>query len=128
MGYGLPPDILEAVTFGIDLFDCVVPTRMARTGTAFSTTGKIVVRNSPYISDTAPLDQHCRCQVCKNFSRAYIRHLINVNEMLGAQLLAYHNLFWYRNFMEQIKDAIKEERFLEFKKTFLSHYKNTDSR
>ncbi|MEI8349787.1 MAG: tRNA guanosine(34) transglycosylase Tgt [Candidatus Omnitrophota bacterium] len=122
MGYGLPPDILEAVTFGIDLFDCVVPTRMARTGTAFTNRGKIVVRNSPYISDTTALDEQCRCQVCKNFSRAYIRHLINVNEMLGAQLLAYHNLFWYRNFMENIKTAIKEDRFVQFKKDFLSKF------
>ncbi|MDP2923027.1 MAG: tRNA guanosine(34) transglycosylase Tgt [Candidatus Omnitrophota bacterium] len=119
MGYGMPRDILEAVSLGVDLFDCVLPTRFARTGTAFTNDGIIVVRNSPYINDTAPIDRNCSCYVCKNFSRAYIRHLINVGEMLAAQLLSYHNIFWYNNFMDKIRHAIKENNFLQFKKEFL---------
>lgn len=122
MGYGLPQDIVEAVNLGVDLFDCVVPTRFGRTGTAFTYEGAVVVRNSPYINDTSPLDKDCTCYVCKNFSRAYIRHLINVKEMLAAELLAYHNIFWYKNFMDNIRKAIKEDRFAQFKKDFLSVY------
>ena len=123
MGYGRPHDILEAVSLGVDLFDCVVPTRFARTGTAYTKQGKIVVRNSPYIDDSRPLDSECPCYVCRNFSRAYLRHLINAKEMLGAQLLSYHNIFWYNKFMEDIRQAIKEDRFTEFKKEFLSKFK-----
>jgi queuine tRNA-ribosyltransferase len=123
MGYGMPHDILEAVSLGVDLFDCVVPTRFARTGTAFTSQGKIVVRNSPYINDITPLDEKCSCYVCKNFSRSYLRHLINVNEILGVQLLTYHNIFWYKNFMDDIKKAIKEDRFVQFKNEFLSKFK-----
>ena len=124
MGYGLPHDILEAVSFGVDLFDCVVPTRFARTGTVFTNEGVLVVRNSPYINDERPLDSECLCYVCKNFSRAYLRHLVNVNEILAVNLLAYHNIFWYKHFMDNIKKAIEEDRFLQFKKEFLSHFKH----
>lgn len=123
MGYGKPQDILEAVSLGIDLFDCVVPTRFARTGTAFTHEGEIVVRNSPYIEDTQPLDERCLCYVCRHFCRAYIRHLINANEILGVQLLSYHNVFWYKNLMDKIREAIRENRFLKFKKEFLDQYK-----
>lgn len=123
MGYGRPQDIIQAVSCGIDLFDCVVPTRYARTGTAFTWDGQIVVRNAPYTYDTNPIDPYCACLVCKKYSRAYIRHLINTNEMLGAQLLTYHNLFWYKNFMDAIRLAIQEDRFLSFKKDFLTRYK-----
>lgn len=123
MGYGMPDDILEAVTFGVDLFDCVVPTRFARTGTAFTVDGVIVVRNSPYTLDENPLDKDCLCHVCRNYSRAYLRHLINVNEILGVQLLTYHNIFWYKHFMDAIKKAIEEDRFVQFKKEFLGRFK-----
>ncbi|MDD5584684.1 MAG: tRNA guanosine(34) transglycosylase Tgt [Candidatus Omnitrophica bacterium] len=123
MGYGMPQDILEAVSLGTDLFDCVVPTRMARTGTVFTWQGKMVVRNSPYISDTKPLDETCSCYVCKNFSRAYLRHLVNVNEILGVQLLSFHNVFWYTQFMDKIREAIAADRFSQFKKEFLSSYR-----
>jgi len=123
MGYGLPVDILEAVSFGVDLFDCVVPTRFARTGTAFTKEGVVVVRNSPYINDERPLDSECLCHTCKNFSRAYLRHLVNVNEILAVNLLAYHNVFWYKHFMDDIKKAIEEDRFPQFKKDFLSKFK-----
>jgi len=124
MGYGMPADILEAVSFGVDLFDCVLPTRFARTGTAFTKEGVIVVRNSPYTNDVRPLDSECPCYTCRNFSRAYLRHLINVNEILAANLLAYHNVFWYKHFMDDIKKAIEEDKFLQFKKDFLSRFES----
>jgi len=126
MGYGLPQDILEAVSLGVDLFDCVIPTRYARSGTVFTRAGKIVVRNSPYISDTGPLDQTCGCRVCRNYSRAYLRHLINAGEMLAAILLSHHNVFWYNALMVDIRKAIAEDRFAAFKKEFLGKYNTTD--
>lgn len=123
MGYGRPQDIMEAVSRGVDLFDCIVPTRFGRTGTAFTWDGRIVVRNSPYIGDYQPVDKECECYVCRNFSRAYLRHLINVNEMLGVQLLTYHNVFWYKNFMDKIREAITGDRFAVFKKEFSARFK-----
>jgi queuine tRNA-ribosyltransferase len=120
MGYGKPKDILKAVSLGIDLFDCVIPTRFARTGTVYTDEGKLVIRNSTYINDSKPLDKNCACYVCKNFSRAYLRHLVNAKEILGVQLLTYHNVFWYKNFMTRIREAIKEDRFVEFKDKFLT--------
>ncbi|MFH1768684.1 MAG: tRNA guanosine(34) transglycosylase Tgt [Candidatus Omnitrophota bacterium] len=124
MGYGKPVDIIEAVERGIDLFDCVIPTRLARTGTAFSWSGKIVVRNASFIHDSEPIDSGCSCYVCRNFSRAYIRHLINVKEMLAVQLLTYHNIWWYNSFMQNIQFAIEHGKFVQFKKEFLSVFKD----
>ena len=115
MGYGLPEDILEAVSLGADLFDCIIPTRYGRTGTAFTWSGKIIVRNAQYAKDKKPLDEQCSCYTCCNFSRAYLRHLINAGEMLGVQLLSFHNVFWYKNFMAEIRSAIKNNRFSKFK-------------
>jgi queuine tRNA-ribosyltransferase len=123
MGYGKPQDILEAVSYGIDLFDCVIPTRFARTGTAYTSEGKLVIRNASYTQDLKPLDNKCLCYTCRNFSRAYLRHLIKAKEILGIQLLTYHNIFWYKNFMEEIRKAIEEDRFLEFKNRFLKEFK-----
>ncbi len=125
MGSGKPPQILKAIAYGMDLFDCVVPTRYGRTGTAFTAEGEIVVRNAPYIKDFSPLDKECACYVCRNFTRAYIRHLVNANEMLGVKFLTYHNLFWYKKFIERIREAIAEGRFSEFEKEFLAKY-NTE--
>ncbi|MBU2250901.1 MAG: tRNA guanosine(34) transglycosylase Tgt, partial [Candidatus Omnitrophica bacterium] len=98
MGSGKPPEILMAIDKGVDLFDCVVPSRYGRTGTAFTDEGEIVVRNAPYSNDSTPLDKECSCYVCRNFSRAYLRHLVNIKEMLGVRLLTYHNIFWYQQF------------------------------
>ncbi len=123
MGYGKPLDIIEAVSLGIDLFDCVIPTRFGRTGTAFTWKGQIVVRNALYTDDKSPLDQECKCYVCRNYTRAYLRHLINVKEMLGVQLVSYHNVFWYKTFMDQIREAIKDNKFLEYKTGFCRKYK-----
>jgi len=122
MGYGKPSDIIEAVERGIDLFDCIVPTRFARTGTAFTDEGKIVVRNASFTNDNSPLDEACSCYVCRNFSRAYLRHLVNAKEILGVQLLTYHNIWWYNNFMVRIREAIRKDRFYQFKKNFLSRF------
>ncbi len=127
MGYGTPLDILEAVSLGADLFDCIVPTRLGRTGTAFTQQGKIVVRNALYAKDPAPLDRQCSCYSCRNFSRAYLRHLINAGEMLGVMLVSYHNVFWYRNFMAEIRTAINQDRFCEFKKQFQKRFRATKS-
>ncbi|HEC69279.1 MAG TPA: tRNA guanosine(34) transglycosylase Tgt [Candidatus Omnitrophica bacterium] len=122
MGVGTPEDILEAVERGIDLFDCVIPTRLGRTGTAFTNQGKLVVRRATFSEDASPLDEECSCYVCKSFSRAYLRHLINSKEILGIRAVSYHNLWWFSKFLRQIRDAIKENRFGEFKKSFLEKY------
>lgn len=125
MGSGKPPEIIEAVSLGVDLFDCVGPTRYGRTGIAFTSKGEIVVRNAPYIDDFSSLDKKCQCYTCKNFSRAYLRHLINVKEMLGVQLVSYHNIFGYKKFIERIRQAIKDYNFSQFKKDFLAEYKSS---
>ena len=122
MGIGFAPDILEAVERGVDMFDCVIPTRYGRNGTAFTSNGKIVIRNAPFIEDFRPLDVKCDCYVCKSFSRAYLRHLFNAEEMLGLMLLSYHNLYFFLGLMQKIRDAIQEDRFTEFKKEFLTVY------
>jgi len=122
MGIGLPQDIIEAVELGVDMFDCVVPTRYGRNGTAFTSEGKLTVRNSPYIEDFKPLDPRCSCYACKNFSRAYLRHLFNTEEMLGLRLVSLHNIYFYLELMRKIREAIRVDRFTEFKKRFLGKY------
>ncbi len=124
MGYGKPQDIIKAVERGVDLFDCIIPTRFARTGTAFTSKGKMVIRNASFAKDTSSLDDDCDCYVCRNFSRSYLRHLINAKEILGIQLLTYHNIWWYNHFMARIREAIREDRFYEFKNEFLSTFDN----
>ncbi len=123
MGVGLPEDIIEAVESGIDMFDCVVPTRYGRNGSAFTSGGKITIRNSPYADDFRSLDPECDCYACKNFSRAYLRHLFNVEEILGLRLVSLHNIHFYLELMRKIREAIREDRFGEFKKRFLGKYK-----
>ncbi len=126
MGYGKPGDILEAVSLGVDLFDCVVPTRFGRTGTAFTNQGEITVRNAAYSQDTESLDKECSCYTCRNFSRAYLRHLINVKEISGIQLVTYHNVFWYKNFMVRVREAINQGKFSELKREFLNRFKEAE--
>jgi queuine tRNA-ribosyltransferase len=125
MGVGLPEDIIEAAELGIDMFDCVVPTRYGRNGTAFTSQGKITIRNSPYIEDFNPLDNECSCYACKNFSRAYLRHLFNTDEMLGLRLVSLHNVHFYLELMRKIRKAISLDRFVEFKREFLSKYNSS---
>ena len=122
MGLGLPEDLLEAVGEGIDMFDCVVPTRYGRNGTAFTSVGKLTIRNAPFIEDFRPLDEQCHCYACMNFSRAYLRHLFNTEELLGLQLVSLHNVHFFLGLMAKIREAIKQDRFGEFKKEFLTNY------
>jgi len=122
MGVGYPEDLVEGVDRGIDMFDCVAPTRLGRNGTAFTSGGKIIIRNSPYIEDFGPLDQKCSCYTCKTFSRAYLRHLFNASEMLGLILLSFHNVHFFLELMREVREAIAKDRFLEFKKEFYADY------
>ncbi len=120
MGVGTPEDLVEGVDRGIDMFDCVMPTRNARNGTFFTSFGKVVIRNAQYEKDRQPIDPACGCSTCRNFSRAYLRHLFNANEVLALRLGTIHNLFFYLELMRNIRTSIKEGRFREFKKEFLS--------
>lgn len=114
MGVGKPSDIIGAVKRGVDMFDCVIPTRSGRNGQAFTSKGTINIRNAKYQEDTKPLDENCSCPVCQNHSRAYINHLVKSNEILGAMLMTEHNINYYQNLMSQIRSAIAEDRFEEF--------------
>jgi queuine tRNA-ribosyltransferase len=124
MGVGLPQDIIAAVENGIDMFDCVVPTRYGRNGTAFTSAGKLTVRNAPFTGDFTPLDPDCNCYTCKNFSRAYLRHLFNTEEILGLRLVSLHNVHFFLGLMRRIREAISQGRFKEFKEGFLNVYNN----
>ncbi len=118
MGVGSPDCLVEGVIRGIDMFDCVLPTRIARNGTAFTSTGKVVGKNAMYKEDYTPLDPECNCPVCKNYTKAYLRHLMHAGEMYGARLLSYHNLYYLTHLMEDIKKAIREDRLMEFREEF----------
>lgn len=123
MGVGEPIDILEGVSRGIDMFDCVLPTRLARHGHAFTRDGKINLKNAKYKEDFSNIDESCDCYTCKNYTKAYIRHLIVANETLGQSLLSIHNLRFLIKLTEEIRESIKEDRFMEYKKNFISKYK-----
>jgi queuine tRNA-ribosyltransferase len=117
MGVGTPEDILDAVMFGIDLFDCVLPTRNARNGTLFTSTGKISIKQAQYAEDERPVDQACGCYTCRHYSRAYLRHLYLANEILSSRLNTLHNLYYYMNMMKSIQEGIREGRLLDFYKS-----------
>ncbi len=114
MGVGTPVNILEAVHRGVDLFDCVMPSRNARHGQLFTWEGVRNLNNAKYMLDEAPVDTHCDCPVCQNFSRAYIRHLLKSGEMLGMRLAVLHNLYFYNNLMEVIRQKLDEGIFEAF--------------
>lgn len=118
MGVGTPEDIIEAVMFGVDMFDCVMPTRNARNGTLFTSSGKIMIKNACYAEDNRPLDAHCECNTCTRFSRAYLRHLFLAKELLAYRLNTIHNLYFYTRLMENLRKAVMEERVIEFRDTF----------
>lgn len=122
MGVGSPDCLIEAVRRGIDMFDCVLPTRIARNGTAFTSLGKVVVKNGVHKEDFTPLDPNCDCKVCKNYTKAYLRHLFNADELLGMKFLSYHNLYYLTHLMKAMREAIKKDCFNEFAKDF---YKTT---
>ncbi|MFC1867527.1 tRNA guanosine(34) transglycosylase Tgt [Thermodesulfobacteriota bacterium] len=118
MGVGRPEDILEAVVLGVDMFDCVMPTRNARNGTLFTGKGKLVIKNSCYMDDNRPIDENCGCYTCSRYSRAYLRHLFMANELLVYRLNSIHNLYYYIHLMEEIRDAIRDGRLDGFKEKF----------
>jgi len=122
MGIGSPGSLIDGALRGIDMFDCVLPTRIARNGTCMTSNGRLVVRNAKYARDFGPIDENCDCYTCKNYSRAYIRHLINCNETFGIRLTTYHNLYFLLNLMEQVRTAIKEDRLGDFKEEFFEKY------
>ncbi|MDD3982426.1 MAG: tRNA guanosine(34) transglycosylase Tgt [Candidatus Omnitrophota bacterium] len=123
MGIGLPEDILEGIACGVDMFDCVIPTRYGRNGSAFTSLGKIVIRNASYTSDLRPLDPACGCYTCRNFSRAYLRHLFNTGEMLGMHLLSLHNINFYLGMMRSARQAVNLGRFGAFRAEFMEKYR-----
>jgi queuine tRNA-ribosyltransferase len=114
MGVGRPEDIVEAVLRGVDMFDCVMPTRNARNGHLFVHNGEIRIRNARYENDTRPLDENCGCYTCQNYSRAYLRHLDKCREMLGSRLNTIHNLYYYQELMQGLRAAIAENRLAAF--------------
>jgi queuine tRNA-ribosyltransferase len=116
MGVGMPQDILGAVKRGIDMFDCVLPTRSGRTGLAFTWNGKVNIRNAKYAKDEDPLDQSIDCPASNSYSKNYLNHLVNSNEILGSMLLTWHNIAFYQDLMKKIRQAIKENKFEEFYK------------
>ena len=122
MGVGTPDYLFEAVEHGIDMADCVLPTRIARNGTAMTSVGRVIAKNGKYKEDFTSLDENCDCYTCKNYTKAYIRHLFNVNEILAYRLLSIHNIYFLTKLMENIRNAILEDRFLEYKKEFYESY------
>ena len=124
MGVGEPMDIIDGVIRGIDIFDCVLPTRIARHGNAFTRCGKINLKNAKFKEDFTPIDEECDCYACKNYTRAYIRHLVNVEESLGQRLLSIHNVRFLIKLTEEIREAIKEDRLLAYREEFMSKYES----
>ena len=122
MGIGFPDQIVKAVGEGIDMFDCVLPSRYGRHGTAFTHKGRITIKNQEFADDPRPVDEKCKCNVCQKYSRAYIRHLLKAGEITGLKLLTYHNMYFYVNLMKEMREAIEQDRFREFEKEFLTEY------
>ena len=122
MGVGSPGSLIDGAIRGIDMFDCVLPTRIARNGTLMTSEGRLVVRNAKYSRDFGPLDPNCDCHVCKNYSRAYIHHLIRAEETFGIRLTSYHNLYFLLNLMEQVRDAIRTDSLGDFREEFFERY------
>ena len=122
MGVGEPIDILEGVARGVDIFDCVLPTRIARHGNAFTKNGKINIKNAKYKEDFTPIEDSCDCYACKNYTKAYIRHLINVGETFGQRLLSIHNIRFLTKLTEEIRQSIKNDNFSSYKEEFIKNY------
>jgi queuine tRNA-ribosyltransferase len=127
MGLGTPPQLLELIARGMDMFDCVLPTRLARNGTAFTATGTLNLKNAEFILDKNPIEENCACDACREFSRGYIRHLIKAEEILGLRLITLHNLHFYLNLMNQSRAEIEKGTFDRFRKAFVAEYKTRDA-
>jgi queuine tRNA-ribosyltransferase len=123
MGVGTPEDILDAVVRGIDMFDCVLPTRLGRNGSLYTSQGRVNIKNNRFIDDFGPVDPNCDCWCCRNYSAAYLRHLYKCDEILASRLATYHNLYFYASLMERIRHALREGRLTEFRKEFLAEYR-----
>ncbi|WHM00862.1 tRNA guanosine(34) transglycosylase Tgt [Bacillus velezensis] len=122
MGVGSPDALIDGVIRGVDMFDCVLPTRIARNGTVFTNEGRLNMKNAKYERDFRPIDEECSCHTCQNYSRAYIRHLIRCNETFGIRLTTYHNLHFLLHLMEQVRQAIREDRLGDFREEFFERY------
>ena len=122
MGVGSPDALFEGVLRGVDMFDCVLPTRIARNGTCMTSAGRVVVKNAKYAEDFTPLDPECSCYCCKNYTKAYLRHLFKADEIFGARLTTTHNIHFLINMMKDIRQAIMEDRLLDFKEEFFEKY------
>jgi queuine tRNA-ribosyltransferase len=122
MGVGSPDSLIDGSIRGIDMFDCVLPTRIARNGTLMTSTGRLVVKNAQFTRDFRPLDENCDCYTCRNYSRAYIRHLIKCDETFGIRLTSYHNLYFLLRLMEKVRQAIMEDRLGDFREEFFEQY------
>jgi len=127
MGLGTPPQLLEMIARGMDMFDCVLPTRLARNGTAFTVTGTLNLKNAEFALDERPIEQNCTCEACRGFSRGYIRHLIKAEEILGIRLITLHNLHFYLNLMRRARSEIEKRKFDHFRKGFVTEYKTRDA-
>jgi len=126
MGLGTPPQLLELIARGMDMFDCVLPTRLARNGTAFTSAGTLNLKNAEFAMDKRPIEDNCQCPACSEFSRGYIRHLIKAEEILGLRLITLHNLHLYLDLMRQTRDSIESGSFGQFRTRFVSNYKTRD--
>jgi queuine tRNA-ribosyltransferase len=122
MGLGTPPQLVEMVARGVDMFDCVLPTRLARNGTAFTGTGTLNLKNATYRTDLRPIEEGCSCSTCRSFTRSYIRHLIKAEEILGLRLITIHNLHFYLNLMKQMRTALDAGTFAQFRENFVANY------
>jgi queuine tRNA-ribosyltransferase len=122
MGVGTPTDIVESVARGIDMFDCVLPTRLGRNGTIYTSLGRINIKGSKFAEEKGPVDPNCNCAVCKRYSAAYMRHLYKTNEILGCRLSTYHNLAFFAKLMQQIRESLENDQFDEFRRNFI--YRN----
>jgi queuine tRNA-ribosyltransferase len=123
MGLGTPSQMVEMVARGVDMFDCVLPTRIARNGTAFAENGTMNLKNAEYTRDLRPIEEGCECHACRSFTRSYLRHLIKANEILGLRLVSLHNLHFYLRLMRRVRTAIIEGSFNEFRMRFVANYK-----
>jgi queuine tRNA-ribosyltransferase len=126
MGLGTPPQLLEMIARGMDMFDCVLPTRLARNGTAFTASGTLNLKNAEFAMDKRPIEDTCACPTCREFARGYIRHLIKAEEILGLRLITIHNLHFYLELMRQAREKIDQGMFDEFRRGFVASYKTRD--